>query len=323
MDIFDVVTVGNAKIDIFLQVHDTNEHFRFNRETQELCVKAGDKARVDKAIFTVGGNAANVSVGIARMGLRTAVVAEIGADEFADKITNTLGRENVSEKYLKKTAGETSFSIIINFAGERTIFEEEIERDHDYNFDNISTGWVYLTSLGEKWRDAYQKTLDFVTKNNLRLAFNPGTTQLDSGGDAIEAVFHKTEILFLAKEEALKILRPDIDLVESGESGVKRLLNLLREKGPKVVVITDGRNGSFMLDQNNNYYSNGIIESDVREKTGAGDAYASGFLSAIILGKDYQTAMRWGTANSASVIGKIGAQAGLLNREEMEKYSYV
>jgi sugar/nucleoside kinase (ribokinase family) len=54
-------------------------------------------------------------------------------------------------------------------------------------------------------------------------------------------------------------------------------------------------------------------------KTGAGDAFASAFLSAIILKKDIQTAMQWGTANSASVIQQIGAQKGLLNKVGIEK----
>mgnify|MGYP001562364938 FL=1 len=90
MDLFDVVTIGNAKIDIFLQVHDTNKHFRLDPNTGELCVKSGDKALIDQAYFLIGGNAANVSVGIVRAGFRTAIVAEIGSDEFADKIIKIL-----------------------------------------------------------------------------------------------------------------------------------------------------------------------------------------------------------------------------------------
>ncbi|MBI2031633.1 MAG: carbohydrate kinase family protein [Candidatus Levybacteria bacterium] len=319
MDVFDVVAVGNAKIDIFLQVHDTNQHFKLNPQTKELCVISGDKALVDKAFFTIGGNAANVSVGLSRMGLKTAIVAEIGSDEFADKIKNTLKKENVSEDYLKQAEGESSLSVIINYAKERTIFEENVEREHDYNFDNISGKWIYLTSIGKKWENAYRKTLDFVEKNNLKLAFNPGTAQLDDGLSEIAGIFKKTEILFLSKEEAIKILKLDSSSFTSDEESIKKLLFLLKELGPKVAIITDGKNGSFMLDENNNFFFQGIKEAEVVEKTGAGDAYASGFLSAVIFGQNYQTAMKWGTENSASVIGKVGAQTGLLRRKEMEK----
>src|SRR4030042_4757522 len=100
MDEFDVIAGGGAKVDIFLDIHDTNQHFRLNEETGELCIKSGDKVFIDKAYFLIGGNAANVAVGIARLGFKTAVVEEIGSDEFAQKIIDGLNKEGVSEKLL-------------------------------------------------------------------------------------------------------------------------------------------------------------------------------------------------------------------------------
>jgi len=318
MDIFDVIAVGGAKVDIFLDAHDTNQHFRLDEKTGELCIRSGDKVLIDKAHFMIGGNGANVAVGLARTGLKSAVVEEIGSDEFAQKIVNVLNQEGVSERLLRQVQGTSSFSVIINYKRERTIFAEYEEREHDFSFDNISTKWVYLTSLGYEWRQAYKKTLEFVKNNNIKLAFNPGTSQLDDGKEELAEVFRNTEILFLAKEEAIKILNLD-SFLENNEENMRRLLTLLKELGSRIVVITDGKNGSFMLDENNNYLSNGIVEAEVVEKTGAGDAYASGFLSAVILGLDYKISMKWGTENSASVIGKVGAQTGLLRREEIER----
>lgn len=319
MDVFDLIAVGGAKVDIFLNIHDTNQHFRLNQETGELSIKSGDKVFVDNAHFLVGGNAANVAVGIARVGLQSAVVEEIGSDEFAQKIRNTFNKERVSEKLLHQVQGSSSFSVIINYQKERTIFVEHEEREHNFSFENISTKWVYLTSLGYKWEEAYRKTFEFVKTNNIKLAFNPGTSQLDDKREKLTDIFKQTEILFLTKEEAIKLLKLDSFPFASNEYSIKKLLFLLRELGPKIAVITDGKNGSFLLDQNNNFLSCSIIETEVVEKTGAGDAYASGFLSAVILGRDYQTAMKWGTKNAASVISKVGAQTGLLRREEMEK----
>ena len=53
------------------------------------------------------------------------------------------------------------------------------------------------------------------------------------------------------------------------------------------------------------------------EKTGAGDAYASGLISALVSGESFEEAMVWGALNASSVIGKTGAQNGLLTKTEL------
>ena len=99
MSSYDVVLVGNATVDNFLWIQDENKHFRMDEATRELCIKMGDKSLIEKAYFLVGGNAANVSVGLSRLGFKTAVVAEIGEDEFAQKIINSLSAEGVSDEF--------------------------------------------------------------------------------------------------------------------------------------------------------------------------------------------------------------------------------
>lgn len=317
MSSFDVVAVGNARVDIFIWVQETNKHFRLNEETKELCIKIGDKALVDNAYLMSGGNAANVSVGLSRLGFKTAIIAEIGEDEFAQRIINSLAEEGVSEAFLQKTHNKSSsFSVIINYKSERTIFEETVEREHNFSFENISAKWIYLTALSEKWKEAYRKTLEFAKNNNVKLAFNPGTLQLDSGFEFIEDIIKKSEIVFLNKEEAAKICNLK---VTNEEDFIRGLLLQIKNKGAKIAVITDGTNGSFLIDEQNNISFQKPTETNVVERTGAGDGYASGFLSAVLAGKNWETAMKWGGENAASVIGKVGATAGLLRIEEMEK----
>src|SRR3989344_495282 len=179
---FDVICVGNAKIDSFLTLREANDHLRLMEETNELCIKFGEKITVGKTEILLGGNAANVAVGVSRLGLKAGLVAEIGIDEFAQKIINTLSKEKVDISNVKQTEGQqSSFSTIINFKGERTIFSKHVKRSHDFNFENVSTKWIYLTSLGEEWLSAYSKTVDFVKKVGCHLAFNPGTLQIAAG----------------------------------------------------------------------------------------------------------------------------------------------
>lgn len=312
---FDVVTIGNSTIDIFFPIENSNDHFRFNEETKELCMRLGDKTIVDNVNFTLGGNAANVGVGLSKLGFKATVFSEIGKDEFGDKILNELRKENVDTSYIKQTEGTlSSVSIILTYKKERTIITEDSKRDHNFDFSNLETKWIYLTSLNREWEEAYRETLAFIKKTKTKLAFNPGTRQLDAGYEKIQDVLKETEVLIVNKEEAGQLLAKE-------NMEIKELLKSLKALGPKVVVITDGTNGSYALDENNNYFENCNVNSDSIERTGAGDAYSSGFLSAYMSNLDIEKAMSWGTLNASATVKKVGATIGLLTREEIEKNS--
>lgn len=306
---FDVACVGNAKIDTFLTLHEANSHLRLIKDTHELCIKFGEKITVDKAEILLGGNAANVAVGISRLGLNAGIVAEIGKDEFAQKITSTLIREKVDVSRVTQTEGaQSSFSTIINFANERTIFSEHVKRLHNFDLNNLSAKWIYLTSLGEEWRNAYDRLFNFVKEKQCLLAFNPGTLQIRSGKNNVGNLLSVTNLLFVNKEEGEELLN-----YPQGQNPIEKIIVNLQKLGPKIVVVTDGKNGSYAIDEKGKIFKQEAAnEAKVVEKTGAGDAYSSGFLSAMIRGKSITDAMILGTKNSASVIGKVGAQVGLL-----------
>lgn len=327
---YDLVCIGSAVVDVFLTIHEANNHCRLNKETGELCFPSGHKIPLDAAQFEIGGNACNVAVGLSRLGFRSALVAELGNDTFAHRIRKYLEEEKVSQEHIIISDAPSSMAIGIQFCGERTLFIEHVERKHDFNYSDIKTKWIYLTSIGEKWRHVYHEVPTFVKKTGYKLAFNPGSRQIDCGGEIIEAALAVSDILFLNKEEAEKVVESikGIPLREASRSTksiksnveeIKILLEQLQRMGGKVVVITDGKNGAFALDKDGKFYKQAIVDAPVVEKTGAGDSFASSFLAAIIAGHDIPTALKWGAVNSASVIGKVGAQAGLLKKEEMER----
>ncbi len=309
---FDIVCVGDTKIDIFLTLHEANAYLRLIKETNELAIKFGEKITVDKADVLPGGNAANVSVGTSRLGLNIALVAEIGKDEFAQKIISALSQEKVNVTKVLQTEGQqSSFSTVINYKNERTIFSEHVKRQHDFYFEDISTKWIYLTSLGEMWLDAYNKTAEFVKKTGSNLAFNPGTLQIKSGKDCIKNVLSVTNILFVNKEEGEDLLG-----YPQGQTSIEDVITSLQRLGPKIVIITDGDNGSSAIDEKGNILKEEALGEKIVEKTGAGDAYSSGFLGAFFYGKTIKEAMAWGAKNSAAVISKVGAQTGLLYKTD-------
>jgi len=311
---FDVVTVGGAVVDFFLLIDTSNPHFKFNKDTNEVSFILGEKIILDNAKITTGGNAENVAIGLKRLGFRTSIVAEIGNDEFSENIVYSLKKEGVDLSLIKRGMGESSFSVILNYRDDRTIFTKKVEKEHDFSFDKVETQWVYLTSLGNKWEEAYQKVSYFVDEKKAKLAFNPGGSQIDKGAEGLSYLLKQTEIFIVNKEEAEKILN-----IKNQISNIKDLLFELKKLGPKIVVITDGGKGSFAMDENAEVFSQDALKVRVVSKTGAGDAYSSGFLGAILSGHDIQTAMVWGTKNAASELRRVGAHEGVLTLEQMQK----
>lgn len=316
----DILCVGDSKIDIFLQIPENNPHFGLNDEKNKLFVSYGEKIYIEKYVMDIGGNATNAAVGISRLGLNVGLCAEIGKDELSQKILNKLKKENINTDLLLQTGENTSISVGLNYQGERTLFTEHVKRDHNFNFENLQTKFVYLTSLGNLWEKTYENTLDFIKQNNLKLAFNPGSIQLEKRDKVVMDVLEIADYLFVNKEEAEEILYgEELNLAKGNDDQIKKLLYGLRGLGAKNVVITDGDNGSYVESENNETYHMEAIKTEVVEKTGAGDAHSAGFLAAIIHGLEIPEAMKWGTINSTSVIGKTGAEEGLLIKSELEE----
>ena len=317
----DILCIGDSVIDIFLRISENNPHFGLDKKNNKLMISFGEKINIDKYVLETGGNATNTAVGLERLDLNSGICAEIGKDEFSQKILSKLSKENVDTSLLLQTETEkTSFSVVINYNAERTIFSEHVKRSHEFNFDNLNTKFVYLTSLGAVWENAYEKTLKFVKTGNVKLAFNPGTLQLEKRDNLIFDIVEITDFLFLNKEEAEELLygkQLDAHQGQTRESLIKKMLFGLKGLGAKNVIITDSNNGSYVYDDKNKFYKLGILDSEVVEKTGAGDSYTAGFLGATINGCSIEEAMVWGSVNAASVVGKVGAEEGLLTKTEL------
>jgi len=324
---YDVITIGGATLDIFLDIHEAHSTLRQTQGSGQaskhgrvlkdesgewLCFKKGEKIPLDRLNFDVGGNAANVAVGLARLGIKTATNIHYGDDEISQKIITTLKNEGVGTEFAVQDANETSpISIIINFQGDRTLFGHHIVRNHVLPQLSVPK-WIYLTSVGEKWEDLYRQTVEFAKTNNVKLAFNPGSHQMDSGIDSFLEEVKAGYLLFVNKEEGKIIAKTDSD-------DPSTILAQLQSLGPRIVSVTDGKNGAYAIDEKGQMFFINTFPHTPKERTGAGDSYASGFLSAIILGLDVSQAMRWGAVNAASVVSTIGAEKGLLKKEEMEK----
>lgn len=309
----DVLCVGNATIDVFVMLKSLQK-FSYDKFTNQISFPLGEKVPLEEFKLTLGGNACNVSVGLSRLGFQTSIAAEIGSDEFSEKIVNTLRKEGVGEEYLKKDSRQTPyFNIALSFEGERTILEEKNPNKLELQIDSVNPRFFYLTSFNGDWEKAYGDIFRLNPKS--LFALNPGSRQLSDTLDDVLALLPKIEILFVNLGEAQKIAKdpsPDIKII----------MKKLKTWGVKIAVVTDGINGSYAIDRTGEIYQIGVVSKEKPiERTGAGDSYATGFLYAVLNGHPVKEAMRYGALNADCVIKKIGAQEGLLNREEIEQKS--
>lgn len=141
---------------------------------------------------------------------------------------------------------------------------------------------------------------------------------MKSGASSFAGITKSCDVLIVNKEEAERILYGEILPHEKQES-VESLLFRLNRIGPKIVVVTDGENGSYAIDGEGKVFVQQAFKEKVTEKTGAGDGFSTGFLAGLLSGKDIQTCLIWGSADAAGVISKHGGQEGLLTMQELTR----
>lgn len=311
----ELLCVGDLILDLFLHIEKESDCATFDKTSNLISFLAGAKIMTDKVNFLPGGNANNVSVGCSRLGIKTAIMAETGNDEFSEILSKNLKKEKVNTKLILQTNSSATFSVNLFYINEKIVFIHHVKRNHDISFKNVNFKNIFLTSVGEIWEPFYEKVLSFTKTNKANLFFNPGSHQLEKGISSFRNILPFVKIIFINKEEAEKIVFGDFK-----NTDIKILLPEIKKMGPENVCITDGANGAYFLDSNFVFYYSNVLKIDnIINKTGAGDAFTAGFLSAYLKSEGIKTCLNWGSLNSKAVMEKIGAQTGLLKLKDLEK----
>lgn len=318
---FDLISIGDAMQDMFVELKQASILSSKNKMTLNLCVTYADKIPASRIEHQVAGNSANVAVGASRFGLKTAFSSIVGDDPAGQAIRETMEKEGVDTRYIVTDQGKkNNYSIVLNFKRERTIIVYHEPRE--YRMPSLdATHWIYFSSLGQG-KTALQKrsfykfhddVISYVREKAVKLAFNPGTYQLRMQRSMLLKVLRVTEALFVNVQEA-ELLVGTHEKTNTKELGIISLLLGLHKFGPKNVVITDGPKGAFFSD-GGSFLKIGIFPARVVERTGAGDSFAAGFVSALLHKKTTGEALVWGSINAASVVSFIGPQPGLLTKK--------
>jgi ribokinase len=307
----DIISIGDAVLDTFLRVENAFVTSITDHKGNQLCLNFGDKIPIKSMHQKIAGNALNNAVGSARLGMKAGFHSVVGDDDVGIQITNKVKSEGVTTKYLRvQKNASTNYSVVLDFASDRTILQYSYPREYRLPHDMESARWLYYTAVGKNHRQLEKQIISYVARTHAKIAFNPGGSHLKEGTKKMKDILRHTEIIFVNKEEAESLVGDSVE--------IPTLLYRLHELGPHLAVITDGKNGAYASNSINTYHLPIYPEKFV-EATGAGDAFATGFLAGLFYGNSVPEAMRWGTANSASVIGKIGPQEGLLSKEGLQR----
>ncbi len=313
---FDFIAIGDMVTDAFIRLKDAQVHCSVDKEKCEICLRFADKVPFeDVYVIPAVGNSANAAVSAARLGLSCALVSDIGDDYFGTECLEALKTEKVAADFVRSHEGrKTNYHYVLWYDSDRTILIKHEE--YPYKLPDFNTpAWVYLSSLGHNSLSLHSSLERYLDEHReIKLAFQPGTYQIKFGKDEMRGIYLRSDVFFCNKEEAQRIL-------EIEEHDIKKLMELIHDLGPKVIVITDGPKGAYASDGAKQWFMPPYPDlKPPYERTGAGDAFSSTFTAALALGHDIQTALRWAPINSMSVVQKIGAREGLLTREALEDY---
>lgn len=309
---FDLISIGDSVIDTFIPLDDAE--LKIIDGEPKLCLRYGDKIPVGNSVTLVAGNAANNAVGSSRLKLKTAIYVNVGGDGDGNRIKKKLHDEGVDTRFVVVNKElPSNHHVVLDFRGERTILI--YHQPWHYSLPDLDRAkWIYFTSLSPTFvkSDLIGQLTNYLERTNAKLLFNPGTFQIKNGVKKHPRLLSLTELFVVNLEEAKIILGYE----ESDNIPIKKLMHGILDLGPRMAVITDGKSGSFGCDGSSSFHL-GILPAKLVEMTGSGDAFATGTLAGLFHGKSLPEAMRWGAANGAAVVEKIGPQAGLLTYSQM------
>lgn len=301
-----MLCIGTATQDVFLR----GPIFKPVCDKDGNCFEhlpLGEKLDVEEVIFTTGGNAANAAVTFARQGLDTNFMGVIGVDPAGEAVLRDLDIDDVGTRHLKQLEDfKTGYStILLAPNGERTILRSHGNKIHadgsDLDLEAISKAdWLYLSSLGSM--SLLEKVIRIAGKNGVQVAINPGTMEIREA-DKLRNLLDDVAVLITNKEEMQKLVEG-----ETTEELLRHAAHIV-----PVVLISDGPRGSVATDGQKIIKAGMYKDVKVVDRLGAGDAFGSGFVAMFAQGASLAEAITFASANSTSVVTKIGAKAGILH----------
>lgn len=306
-----IVSLGSALEDIFLIDRDDFVASTIGPTSIFGKLEIGSKVDIDKLSYEIGGGGTNAAVAFARFGHESIFLGNIGRDSAGEAVLAFLDSENVDTSYISTVKSPTGCSVILLDirSGERTILthrgaSSKFQNLNPADLETIHPDWLYVSSIRGDM-DTLLAFFETAKSLDCKIMFNPGTLEL-AHLDQLLGLLPCVDILLVNKSEAAKIVPGKV---------LSELLSHLKNY-VKTAIITDGSMGGIATDGSDTIRFGIYEDIKVKDTTGAGDAFGAGFLAAYAAKKSFKDSIRFGSANSTSVIRYIGAKKGLLTSRE-------
>ncbi|HRJ06288.1 MAG TPA: carbohydrate kinase family protein [Candidatus Saccharibacteria bacterium] len=305
-----ILAIGAAVQDVFLSHSDEFEPKPDKPlHVQVMELEMGGKADVNKIDFSTGGGATNAAVTFARQNLHAIFMGTIGHDPAGKAVLDDLDKEGVDTRFVSYSDKlNTGYSVLLLAPnGERSILTYRGASTKylikNFNLDDVEADWLYVSTM-----TGNMNVLDHIfhqaRQKGIKVFFNPGKGELKQP-QLLKGLLEDVDVLSLNKEEAQQIVH--------GETSEELVRHLLHYVG--VAIVSDGPDGVVASDGQVIIKAGMYRDVKVIDRTGAGDAFGSGFLSQWALGKSLKESIIFASANSTSVVTKIGAKAGILHAD--------
>jgi sugar/nucleoside kinase (ribokinase family) len=311
---FEVTAVGNAIVDVFTQADDALlEKHGLVKGAMSL-IDARDAERLygimGPGVEVSGGSAANTVAAIASLGGRTAYIGKVADDQLGDVFTHDIRAIGVTYDTAPLTEGLSTARCLVfvtpdaqrtmqTFLGATTQLGPE-----DVNLD-------YITASKVLYLEGYLWDLP-----RAKMAMRDAAMAARRAGVKVALTLSDPFCVARFREEFVELVNDHIDILFANEHEILSLYEveqfdeaLQRVRGhAEIAALTRSEKGSVVVNGSDVHVIDAVPNVDVVDTTGAGDAYAGGFLHGYVNGYDLATCGRLGCALAAHVISQVGAR---------------
>ncbi|MGD9997258.1 MAG: carbohydrate kinase family protein [Ilumatobacteraceae bacterium] len=250
-----------------------------------------------------GGSAANTAVAIARLGHRARFIGQVGDDPVGTMLTSVLADEGV-EVVVHRGGRSGTIVVLVDDVGERTMLTD---RGACTSLSSPSPDWLdRVTMLHLPLYSLVGEPLATTTRTLIRWAHEQGVMVSMDASSASVILDRGID----ATVQDLVESRPDVLLCNELETSTLGGIDALRVVGARALVVKQGAEPALVVDP-----GGGVVEvpvppfGGVVDTTGAGDAFAAGFLVAWCNGADGPHAASAGHASARDAILRASSDA--------------